>query len=66
MVHTHEPSESLKVCNSILGPRERREINRAAKFAHANRHMSAERIREQLGYSYEDCQIDMDKIGGTA
>lgn len=65
MRHTYEPTESLKVCNSLLGPRERQEIVRAAKFAAANRHMAAETIRERFGYSRSYCLTDVDKIGGT-
>lgn len=64
MIHAHEPTESLKVCNSILGARERQEIVRAAKFAAANRHMAAETIRTRFGYSRSDCLTDVDKIGG--
>lgn len=64
MLHGYEPIESLRVCNSLLPPKERKEIVRAAKFAAANRHMAAETIRERFGYSCSDCLTDVDKIGG--
>lgn len=63
MIHIHEPTNDLKICNAILPPMERDDIVRAAKFADANRHMAAEYLREKHGYSRSDCLTDVDKIG---
>lgn len=63
MIHTHEPTDSLKICNSLVSPLTRSVIVRAAKYANAGRHMHAENLRAMGGYDRDACLAGVDKIG---